>query len=43
MSLDYVRRKVRYDLEYLQRQGVREDLMIMAKTVPVMLFRKGGW
>lgn len=42
-SLDDVRRKVRYDLEYLQRQGVREDLRIMAKTVPVILFRKGGW
>jgi lipopolysaccharide/colanic/teichoic acid biosynthesis glycosyltransferase len=42
-SLDDVRRKVQYDLEYLQRQGVGEDLMIMAKTVPVMLFRKGGW
>jgi lipopolysaccharide/colanic/teichoic acid biosynthesis glycosyltransferase len=42
-SFDDVRRKVRYDLEYLQRQGVREDLKIMAKTVPVILFRKGGW
>jgi lipopolysaccharide/colanic/teichoic acid biosynthesis glycosyltransferase len=42
-NLDDVRRKVRYDLEYLQRQGVREDLMIMAKTVPVVIFRKGGW
>jgi lipopolysaccharide/colanic/teichoic acid biosynthesis glycosyltransferase len=42
-SLDDVRRKVQYDLEYLQRQGVRQDLMIMAKTVPVILFRKGGW
>lgn len=42
-SLDDVRRKVRYDLEYLQRQGVGEDLRIMARTVPVMLFRKGGW
>jgi lipopolysaccharide/colanic/teichoic acid biosynthesis glycosyltransferase len=42
-NLDDVRRKVRYDLEYLQRQGVGEDLMIMAKTVPVILFRKGGW
>jgi lipopolysaccharide/colanic/teichoic acid biosynthesis glycosyltransferase len=42
-NLDDVRRKVRYDLEYLQRQGVAEDLMIMAKTVPVMLFRRGGW
>lgn len=42
-SLDDVRRKVQFDLEYLQRQGVGEDLMIMAKTVPVMIFRKGGW
>jgi lipopolysaccharide/colanic/teichoic acid biosynthesis glycosyltransferase len=42
-NLDDVRAKVRYDLEYLQRQGVREDLMIMARTVPVMIFRKGGW
>jgi lipopolysaccharide/colanic/teichoic acid biosynthesis glycosyltransferase len=42
-SLDDVRAKVRYDLEYLQRQGVREDLRIMARTVPVMIFRRGGW
>jgi len=42
-SLDDVRRKVRYDLEYLQRKGVREDLRIMAKTVPVVLFGRGGW
>jgi lipopolysaccharide/colanic/teichoic acid biosynthesis glycosyltransferase len=41
--LDDVRRKVRYDLEYLlQRQGIREDLRIMAKTLAVML-GKGGW
>jgi lipopolysaccharide/colanic/teichoic acid biosynthesis glycosyltransferase len=42
-SFDDVRKKVSYDLEYLQRQGVREDLRIMAKTVPVILFRRGGW
>lgn len=42
-SLDDVRQKVRYDLEYLERRGVTEDLMIMARTVPVMIFRKGGW
>ncbi len=38
-----VRTKVRYDLEYLRRQSLAEDLKIMAKTVPVMLFKKGGW
>lgn len=41
--LDDVRMKVKYDLEYLQRQSVFEDLRIMARTIPVMLFRKGGW
>lgn len=42
-SLDDVRNKVRFDLEYLERQGVAEDLMIMARTVPVMIFRRGAW
>jgi len=42
-SLDDVRSKVRYDLEYIERQGVTEDLRIMARTVPVMIFRRGGW
>ncbi|MGQ0714526.1 MAG: sugar transferase [Gemmatimonadaceae bacterium] len=41
--VDDVRRKVRYDLEYLERRSVVEDLKIMAKTVPVMLFHRGGW
>jgi lipopolysaccharide/colanic/teichoic acid biosynthesis glycosyltransferase len=42
-SIDDVRSKVRYDLEYIARQGMAEDLRIMARTVPVMLFRRGGW
>ena len=42
-SVDDVRKKVRYDLEYLQRQGTREDLLIMARTLPVMIFNRGGW
>jgi lipopolysaccharide/colanic/teichoic acid biosynthesis glycosyltransferase len=42
-SVDDVRKKVRFDLEYLQRQGVAEDLLIMARTLPVMIFNKGGW
>lgn len=41
--LDDVRKKVQYDLEYIRRQGLVEDLRIMLKTVPVILFRKGGW
>jgi len=39
--LEDVRRKVRYDLEYLQRQDLLEDLRIMLRTVPVILFQKG--
>jgi lipopolysaccharide/colanic/teichoic acid biosynthesis glycosyltransferase len=42
-SIDDVRTKVRYDLQYIEHQGVTEDLRIMARTVPVMIFRKGGW
>jgi lipopolysaccharide/colanic/teichoic acid biosynthesis glycosyltransferase len=40
--LDDVRQKVRYDLEYVQRQSVVEDLRIMSMTLPVMVFRKGA-
>jgi len=42
-SLDDVRTKVHYDLEYIRRQSVGEDLRIMLKTVPVILLRRGGW
>jgi lipopolysaccharide/colanic/teichoic acid biosynthesis glycosyltransferase len=41
-TIEDVRTKVRYDLEYLQRHGVAEDLRIMARTLPVMLFGKGA-
>ena len=41
--LDDVRKKLEYDLEYLRRQGLWEDLKIMLKTVPVILFKRGGW
>jgi len=41
--LDDVRQKVSYDLEYIQRRSVREDLRIMSMTIPVMLFRQSGW
>ena len=41
--LDDVRSKVGYDLEYLRKQNIIEDLKIMSLTVPVMLLRRGGW
>jgi lipopolysaccharide/colanic/teichoic acid biosynthesis glycosyltransferase len=42
-SLEDVRTKVYYDLEYIRRQCVAEDFRIMLKTVPVVLLRRGGW
>ncbi len=42
-SLEDVRTKVHYDLEYIRRQSVSEDLRIMLKTMPVILWRRGGW
>jgi lipopolysaccharide/colanic/teichoic acid biosynthesis glycosyltransferase len=41
-SIDDVRRKVEYDLAYIERRSVVEDMRIMAKTLPVMIFRKGS-
>ena len=42
-SLEDVRTKVHYDLEYIRRQSVGEDFRIMLKTLPVILLRRGGW
>jgi len=42
-TVDDVRRKVKFDLEYMSRQSLLEDIRIMCLTVPVMLFRIGGW
>ncbi len=41
--LEDVRRKVEFDLEYIQRQSLVEDFKIMLKTIPVVLLRRGGW
>lgn len=43
VSLDDVRTKVEYDLEYLQQQSFYLDFKIMLKTIPVVLFRRSGW
>ncbi len=42
-SVDDVKRKLSHDLEYIERRTVWQDLKIMIKTIPVMLFRRGGW
>lgn len=41
-TVDDVRVKVRYDLEYLRRRSVLEDLRIMARTPAVMFLRRTG-
>ncbi|MCZ8204087.1 sugar transferase [Gemmatimonas sp.] len=41
-DLDDVRRKVAFDIQYMQRQSVAEDVRIMLRTIPVMIFRIGG-
>jgi lipopolysaccharide/colanic/teichoic acid biosynthesis glycosyltransferase len=34
---------VRYDLEYIRRRSLWEDLRIMLQTIPVVFLRRGGW
>ncbi|HEX4629188.1 MAG TPA: sugar transferase [Gemmatimonadales bacterium] len=41
-TVDDVRNKVRFDLEYIRRQSPPEDLRIMVRTLPVMLFGRGA-
>ena len=40
-TLDDVRSKVDYDLEYIRRKGPLHDVLIMLKTLPVVLKRLG--
>ena len=40
--LDDVRQKLAYDMEYIARRSVFEDLRIMLRTVPVMISKRGA-
>jgi lipopolysaccharide/colanic/teichoic acid biosynthesis glycosyltransferase len=42
-SIDDVREKLNYDLEYIRQRSALEDLKIMLLTPAVMLGRRGGW
>ncbi len=42
-SVDDVRQKLTYDLEYIRHRSALEDLKIMLLTPAVMLGRRGGW
>lgn len=41
-NLEDVKRKIRYDLEYIQRRSPGKDLKIMVQTVPTVLLKRGG-
>ena len=42
-SIEDVRRKLAFDLEYVGRHSLTEDLRIMLRTLPVVAGRFGGW
>ncbi|MCI0433643.1 MAG: sugar transferase [Gemmatimonadetes bacterium] len=42
-STEDVRRKVKYDLEYIGRHSVMEDLRILARTLPAVVWKRNGW
>lgn len=42
-SIEDVRRKLQYDLEYITRQSATEDLRIMLRTLPVVMGKQGAW
>ena len=42
-SIEDVRRKLAYDLEYISRRSLTEDLRIMLRTVPALAGKCAGW
>jgi lipopolysaccharide/colanic/teichoic acid biosynthesis glycosyltransferase len=41
--LSDVRNKLSYDLEYIERESALQDLLILLRTVPVIVFKRGAW
>ena len=41
--IEDVRAKVQLDLQYLEDASVAKDLQILARTIPVVTLKKGGW
>jgi lipopolysaccharide/colanic/teichoic acid biosynthesis glycosyltransferase len=42
-SIEDVRKKLQFDLEYIGRRSVTEDLRIMLRTLPVVVGKHGAW
>lgn len=41
--VDDVRRKLAYDLEYIERRTPLHDLAILVRTLPVIIAKRGAW
>jgi lipopolysaccharide/colanic/teichoic acid biosynthesis glycosyltransferase len=42
-SIEDVRKKLAFDLEYISRRSLQEDLRIMLRTLPVVTGKLGAW
>jgi lipopolysaccharide/colanic/teichoic acid biosynthesis glycosyltransferase len=42
-SIDDVRNKLNYDLQYIARRSCLEDVKVLVQTVPVVVYKKGAW
>lgn len=42
-SVEDVKRKLTFDLEYLEHRSALEDFKIMMRTFPVIVLKKGAW
>lgn len=41
--IDDVKRKLAFDLEYIERQSPLTDIRILLRTIPVVLMKRGAW
>jgi lipopolysaccharide/colanic/teichoic acid biosynthesis glycosyltransferase len=42
-TVEDVRRKVGFDLEYIDRESPFQDLKILLATLPAVMVKRGGW
>jgi lipopolysaccharide/colanic/teichoic acid biosynthesis glycosyltransferase len=42
-TVEDVKKKLTLDLEYVERRSAVQDFKIMARTLPVIVFKKGAW
>jgi lipopolysaccharide/colanic/teichoic acid biosynthesis glycosyltransferase len=42
-NIDDVRQKELFDLHYISHRSWRQDLKVMFKTIPVVIFKRGAW